>query len=551
MIEEFKLPDVGEGVAEGELVEWHVEPGDTVTEDQIVAEVETDKALVEVPSPYNGTVKELLAEEGEIVPVGDVIITFEVPDADDGEADEQDATVEVEADEAATGTEADDTAPGVGAGEDAETDAHTPDARVFAPPSVRRLARELGVTLADVDGSGPGGRITEGDVRAAADAAAAETADADDASADDERSGPASASFSGHSATSRGNAGDGQTAEAGEATPAGRSKTLAAPATRQLAKEEGVDIDDVPTDETREGEAFVTPEHVDAYAEAQRAAQEADAAAVSEAGEAAAEPEAAEPGPDTTTAAQTSEPAETDAAAASAASDADERVPYRGVRRAIGEQMQRSKYTAPHVSHHDTAVVDDLVALRAELKPHAEERGVSLTYMPFVMAAVVKALKEFPQLNAMLDEEADEIVYRKEYHLGVAVATDAGLMVPVVRDVDRKGAVDLASELGGLVERARERKISREEMQGSTFTLTNFGAIGGEYATPIINYPEVAILGLGAIEQRPVVEDGEVVARHTLPLSLSIDHRVVDGADAGRFTNRVIELLENPRLLLL
>jgi pyruvate dehydrogenase E2 component (dihydrolipoamide acetyltransferase) len=195
--------------------------------------------------------------------------------------------------------------------------------------------------------------------------------------------------------------------------------------------------------------------------------------------------------------------------------------------------------------------VDDLVALRAELKPHAEERGVSLTYMPFVMAAVVKALKEFPQLNAMLDEEADEIVYRKEYHLGVAVATDAGLMVPVVRDVDRKGAVDLASELGGLVERARERKISREEMQGSTFTLTNFGAIGGEYATPIINYPEVAILGLGAIEQRPVVEDGEVVARHTLPLSLSIDHRVVDGADAGRFTNRVIELLENPRLLLL
>jgi pyruvate dehydrogenase E2 component (dihydrolipoamide acetyltransferase) len=196
-------------------------------------------------------------------------------------------------------------------------------------------------------------------------------------------------------------------------------------------------------------------------------------------------------------------------------------------------------------------VVDDLVALRAELKPHAEERGVSLTYMPLVMKAVVKALKEFPQLNAMLDEEAEEILYKKEYHLGVAVATDAGLMVPVVRDVDRKGSVEIASDLGGLVERARDRKISREEMQGSTFTLTNFGAIGGEYATPIINYPEVAILGLGAIEQRPVVEDGEVVARHTLPLSLSIDHRVVDGADAGRFTNRVIEYLENPRLLLL
>jgi pyruvate dehydrogenase E2 component (dihydrolipoamide acetyltransferase) len=539
MRKEFKLPDVGEGVAEGELVEWHVAPGDTVAEDQVVAEVETDKALVEVPSPYNGTVAELLAEEGEIVPVGDVIITFDVPDEgdEDGSAETTaaagDGTETVDADET-TADEADD---------------HAPDARVFAPPSVRRLARELDVDLGGVDGSGPGGRITEGDVRAAAASAEVDAGDAADAgdAVESKPSGPAAVSFSGQSATSGGTT-DGESAAneasgagaAGGPEPAGRSKTLAAPATRRLATDEGVDIDDVPTDGTRDGEAFVTPDDVRAYAEAQRAAQDADAAAVAAGG--------AEAGGTTATA----DSADDEMVVAETAAEPEgERVPYRGVRRAIGEQMQRSKYTAPHVSHHDTAVVDDLVALRAELKPHAEERGVSLTYMPFVMRAVVKALKEFPVLNAMLDEESEEILYKTEYHLGVAVATDAGLMVPVVRDVDRKGAVELASDLGELVERARERKISREEMQGSTFTLTNFGAIGGEYATPIINYPEVAILGLGAIEQRPVVENGEVVARHTLPLSLSIDHRIVDGADAGRFTNRVIEYLENPRLLLL
>jgi pyruvate dehydrogenase E2 component (dihydrolipoamide acetyltransferase) len=564
MIEEFKLPDVGEGVAEGELVEWHVQPGDSVVEDQVVAEVETDKALVDVPSPYNGTVAELRAEVGEMVPVGEVLITFDVPDEGDG-GDEPATEPEPEAAPTADDDEPAETAE---ASEEAD-EGHQPDARVFAPPSVRRLARETGVDLATVDGSGPGGRITEGDVRraAAADADADAAADADTATDDDDE--PAAVSFGGSSATTRsdasaaGDAGDGEaggppsTASADTPDPAGRSRTLAAPATRRLARDEDVDLDDVPASERRDGEAFVTPDDVRTYAEAQRAAQEADAAAVSaasgsgsastpptaEAGEreAAGEESGAAPAP-------TSEPTTSTTVTAS---DEDERVPYTGIRRTIGEQMQRSKFTAPHVSHHDTAVVDDLVALRAELKPHAEERGVSLTYLPLVLQAVVKALKEFPYMNAVFDEENEEIVRRKEYHVGVAVATDAGLMVPVVRDVDRKGAVEIASELGGLVERARDRKISREEMRGSTFTVTNFGAIGGEYATPIINHPEVAILGLGAIEQRPVVEDGEVVARHTLPLSLSIDHRVVDGADAGRFANRVIEYLENPRLLLL
>jgi pyruvate dehydrogenase E2 component (dihydrolipoamide acetyltransferase) len=548
MIEEFRLPDVGEGVAEGELVEWHVKPGDAVVEDQVVAEVETDKALVEVPSPYNGTVAELLAEEGEIVPVGDVIITFDVPDEEGTDA-QSDPEPESETDpEPTDGTESAEAIDEPAGAADETGDRHEPDARVFAPPSVRRLAREEGVDLATVDGSGPGGRITEGDVRAAA----AGADDADDGK--EENDGPAAVSFGGRSATSRGEtAGPDDTAStpATGAEPAGRDRTLAAPATRKLAREEGVGIDDVPASGERDGEAFVTPDDVRGYAAAQQAAQAADAAAVSadqarearESGDGEAASVAVAEAEATTDLPETIDTAP--------AAPGDERIPYRGIRRTIGERMQQSKFTAPHVTHHDTAVVEELVALRAELTPHAEERGVSLTYMPLVMQAVVKALKEHPKLNAVFDADAEEIVRRGEYHLGVAVATDAGLMVPVVRDVDRKGAVEIASELGGLVERAREREIAREEMQGSTFTLTNFGAIGGEYATPIINHPEVAVLGLGAIEQRPVVENGEVVARYTLPLSLSIDHRVVDGADAGRFANALIEYLENPRLLLL
>jgi pyruvate dehydrogenase E2 component (dihydrolipoamide acetyltransferase) len=559
MIEEFRLPDVGEGVAEGELVEWHVEPGDTVVEDQIVAEVETDKALVEVPSPYDGTVAELLAEPGEIVPVGDVIITFDVPDEEEtAAADEAEADREAEVEPTGEAGPTGEAEPAEAADESAETttetdERHEPDARVFAPPSVRRLAREEGVDLATVDGSGPGGRITEGDVRAAA---ATEAGGVDGA---DESDGPAAANSGGRSATPRedrreageGSAGaDASSPPVAGPRPADRDRTLAAPATRKLARDEGVDIDDVPATEERDGEAFVTPDDVRGYAEAQRAAQTADAAAVS-AGEARETRETvdgeATTGVEAGVTADLPEAVDTEPAG----DESDERIPYRGIRRTIGERMQQSKFTAPHVTHHDTAVVEELVALRAELKPHAEERGVSLTYMPLVMQAVVKALKEFPQMNAVFDAEAEEIVRRGEYHLGVAVATDAGLMVPVVRDVDRKGAVEIASELGGLVERAREREIGREELQGSTFTLTNFGAIGGEYATPIINHPEVAVLGLGAIEQRPVVENGEVVARHTLPLSLSIDHRVIDGADAGRFANRLVEYLESPRLLLL
>ncbi|QDX40091.1 dihydrolipoamide acetyltransferase family protein [Salarchaeum sp. JOR-1] len=499
---EFKLPDVGEGVAEGEIVAWLVSEGDTVEEDQPVAEVETDKAVVEVPSPYDGTVKELHYEEGDVVPVGDVIVTFNVEGEDDLDAaPERDETSAADAD---ADTETADAASAASSG----------SGRTFAPPSVRRLARERDVDLSTVSGSGPSGRITEGDVRAAAESgeesaeASAPKSAVTKVSEEDEKSAASAATNE-------------KAASAEPVEAAGREKTLAAPATRRVAEELGVSLDDVPASEEREDGAFVSEAAVREYAEAQQAAQAADTAEV-RSGDADGE-----------------------------SGEREERVPYRGVRRTIGKQMAESKYTAPHVTHHDTAVVDALADVREELKPVAEERGFRLTYMPFIVKAVVAGLKQHPYLNSQLDEENEEIVLKNYYNIGIAVATDAGLMVPVIKNVDEKSIPDIAAEMRDLIEKARDRSISREEMQGGTFTLTNFGAIGGEYATPIINYPETAILGLGALEERPVAEDGDVVAKETLPLSLSIDHRVIDGAVAAEFANTVQEYLENPSMLLL
>jgi len=539
-VKEFKLPDVGEGVAEGELVTWLVSPGDRVAEDQPVAEVETDKALVEVPSRYDGVVEELFVEEGDIVPVGDVIISFRV--GEDGEGDEADdsgaAHEESETESGDAEPAADDEAV---ESEPAEPEA--PSGRTFAPPSARRLARELGVDIAAVDGSGPGGRIGEADVRAHAEDDSGGTGSGAGGADEAPTPTPTDVGSGGRKSAVKKRGDDGSTgssattaAAAGAPEPAGRETTLATPATRKVARELGVDVDDVPTDETRDGEAFVTGETVRAYAEALESGA-TDSSSEPEAADASASADAA--GADTGAAPEPSAPGAT-----------DETVPYRGVRRTIGKQMERSVYTAPHVSHHDTAEVDALVEAREELKPRAEEQGVSLTYMPFVMKAIVAGLKAYPYLNSELREDDEEIVLKGDYNLGIAVATDAGLMVPGVEDVDEKGLFELAAEVRDLASRARERKLKPAEMKGGTFSITNFGAIGGEYATPIINYPETAILGLGAIEERPVVRDGEVVAAPTLPLSLSIDHRVIDGAVAAEFANTVMEHLEHPLLLL-
>jgi pyruvate dehydrogenase E2 component (dihydrolipoamide acetyltransferase) len=536
---EFELPDLGEGVAEGEVLSWHVAVGDSVREDDVLAEVETDKAAVDVPAPVDGVVRELHAEVGDIVATGSVLVSIE--ETTDGETAPDDESVE-----------------------DASAET-THDGRVFAPPSVRRLARERGVDITTVEGTGPSGRITEADVDAAAEDGADDgpksvvskvdddggegpksvvsrvSADGDDGPKsvvsrvdDSESDGPTSV------VSKVGDDGDDAAEQAVNTTPTPmaepREQTLATPATRRLARELGVDIDAVPTDETRDGDPYVDAAAVRAMArDRDTEIDDADIRDVAETVVAELRQTATELGAEPT-------PVET--------GEDDRREPYRGVRRTIGEQMARSRREVPHATHHDIVTVPGLVEARERLQPLAAERGVDLTYTPLLLKCVAAALDEHPILATQLDTESEEIVYRSDRHLGVATATDHGLVVPVVEDVDEKGLLELAADLGDLVSRARSRDIDREEMAGGVFTVTNFGAIGGEYADPVVNVPETAILGVGELRERPVAEDGEVVAQPTLTLSLAIDHRVIDGADAARFMNTLTSYLADPTRLL-
>lgn len=407
---EFKLPDIGEGLHEAEIVRWLVRVGEAVRQDQPMVEVQTDKALTEIGAPVAGTVAEICVPEGKLVPVGTVLVRIQPAGAA--------APPAAEAAPAA--------APAAGAGA-------APPAGGLAAPSVRKAARELGIDLRLVQGSGPAGRITLADLQRHQQQAAAALA------------------------------------------PAAR---LAAP----------------------------------------------DAAPV--------DPAPAAPAP-------------------ALAAGGEESVPLQGLRRRIAERMTQSWRSIPHVTSFAEADATALSSLRGRLHPEAERRGARLTYLPFVIKAVTTALKEHPYLNATFDEAGGRIILKRYYHVGIAMAIPEGLVVPVIRDADRKSIFQLAAELQGLAERARQRTLTQAELTGSTFTISNFGAFGGSVGTPIINPPEVAVLGIGQVAQRPAVVDGQVVARATLPLSLSFDHRVVDGEGAGRFLNRLVHLLAEPDLMFL
>lgn len=428
MAEEIRLPDLGEGIDRGDVVRILVSEGDSIGVDQPVIELETDKALVEVPSSVAGTVASVNVSSGESISPGAVLVTVDAEQA----GDIREAVRESHASdkiEQQPPTEAPAERPARSVPVDADTDEETPAAvetssvTVPAAPSVRRFARELGVDLRLVPGSGTGGRITRDDVKSYVQSSLNETAHA----------GP-----------------------------------VVAP--------------DLP-DFTRWG-------HV-------------------------------------------------------------ERQPLPGVRRTIAQNVGTAWAQVPHVTQFDRADVTDLEALRQRQKARTEARGGKLTPTPFVLKAVVSALKAFPQFNASLDQAAGQLVLKHYYHIGVAVDTERGLLVPVIRDVDRRDIFELAIQLDDLARRTREGRADLEELQGGTFTVTNLGSIGGTSFTPIVNFPEVAILGMGRSRQEPVVRDGRIEARLIMPVCLSYDHRVVDGADGARFTRHLAESLENPERLLL
>lgn len=421
---EFKLPDVGEGIHEGEIIKFYVKEGDPIQEDDVVAEVQTDKAVVEIPSPVTGTVRKLNASEGEVIEVGSVFVVF---DTEDGQGTPDQESEPAQAETAPSEPEKEKEAP---------SRTPTSSRRVKAMPSVRKKARELGIDLAQIEGTGPHGRITLEDL---------------------------------HNFTAS------------------------------------------PTVEEPKAEEIVAQPDRKAAAGAKK---ETPPVSFSPQGE-------------------------------------EERLPLRGMRRTIATRMAQSKFTAPHVTIMDEVDASELIEVRKWAKPLAEQKGIKLTYLPFVIKALTAALREFPTLNASIDTENEEIILKKYYHMGIATATEDGLVVPVVKDVDRKSIFTLAEEIKDVVGRTRDRKASVEDLKGSTFTITNIGSFGGQFFTPIINYPEVAILGMGKMADRPVAIDGEVVIRPIMNISLSIDHRLIDGDVAARFLNRVKELLESPKLLMM
>jgi pyruvate dehydrogenase E2 component (dihydrolipoamide acetyltransferase) len=474
---EFKLPDIGEGVTEGEVVDWLVKPGDVVKEDQPMVEVMTDKATVTIAAPRAGTILETRGKVGEVVAVHGVLVVFDLASG------------------ASSGTSA-DAAPRTNG-----TTSHEEPKK----PANRASQKDLGPAATAV-----------GDIR-------------------EELPGM------------RASGGGSSLAKTGESASAYfNEKPLATPATRRTARELGVDLKIVPPTGSQ---GRVTMDDVQTYAK--HGSSGTNGSASSRDGVVSSEPatQRMQVPAITRDAVKIAPPADMRDGSHGAA--LEERVPFAGVRRKIAQKMHQSKTTAAHFTFVEECDVSALKALRARMKPQAEALGVKLSFLPFIVKACVSALKKHPILNSALDESTNELVYRKYFNIGIAAATEAGLLVPVVKDADRKSLIDVSKDIERLAKDAREGKSKASDLTGSTFTITSLGAQGGLFATPIINFPEVAILGVHQIKEKPVVRNGRIEIGEIMLLSLSFDHRIVDGHIGAAFAYDVIGYLENPDRLFL
>ncbi|AVQ98905.1 branched-chain alpha-keto acid dehydrogenase subunit E2 [Oceanobacillus iheyensis] len=419
MAYDFKLPDIGEGIHEGEIVKWFVSVDDEVKEDDVLCEVQNDKAVVEIPSPVEGKVTKLHVEEGTVAVVGDKLITF---DAEGYESSDDEESAEEESTEEAPKEEKKETAK-------SDEKEESSDKRIIAMPSVRKHARDNDVNITEVTGSGKNGRVLKEDI-----------------------------------------------------------------------------------------DQYLNGDQPSAQSEAPAASEKAEKPATQ------AAPEGEYP---------------------------ETREAMSGIRKSIAKAMVNSKTKAPHVTLMDEVDVTELVAHRKKFKAVAAEQEIKLTYLPYVAKALVSASKKFPILNSYIDENTNEIVQKHYYNIGIAADTEKGLLVPVVKNADRKSIFAISQEINELGAKARNGKLAPDEMKGASNTISNIGSAGGQWFTPVLNYPEAIILGIGRIAEKPVVKDGEIVVAPVLALSLSFDHRIVDGATAQLALNQIKRLLSDPQLIMM
>lgn len=428
MAYQFKLPDIGEGIHEGEILKWFVQVGDEIKEDDPLCEVQNDKAVVEIPSPVEGTVLEIHVNEGEVAIVGDSLISI---DAEGYESAEEETTEEEQVTEQEEKSASKEEEKEVAKEPTSSSKTSDSSKRVIAMPSVRKYARENNVFIQEVTGTGKNGRVLKEDI-------------------------------------DRFLQGEGETTD----------ETV-------TASEE--------TTSEKDDRSPVVPQGV--YPET--------------------------------------------------------REKMSGIRKVIAKAMVNSKTKAPHVTLMDEVDVTELVAHRTRFKEVAAEQGIKLTYLPYVVKALISASKKYPIMNAAVDDETDEIIYKHYYNIGIAADTDKGLLVPVVKDADRKSLFEISANINELAEKARSGKLTADEMKGASNTITNIGSAGGQWFTPVLNYPEAVILGIGRIAEKPIVRNGEIVVAPVLALSLSFDHRIVDGATGQEALNQIKRLLNDPQLIMM
>jgi len=527
MATDVKLPELGEGVTEGELVKWLVKPGDAVKADQPIAEVMTDKATVEVPTPMAGTVKELKFKPGQVVKVDSVMITLEAGPAAPAPVKTAAAPAPTASPAAASPTPGPNGAvtsvklpelgEGVTEGELVKWLVKPGDAVKADQPIAEVMTDKATVEVpTPVSGTVKELKFKAGDV-VKVDSVMITLAGAGAAAPQPTRATPQAAAPI-------------AVPQGAIHPPVADSRVLATPATRRLAREVGVDINAL----SGTGLAGrVTREDI---LGAKGTAAPTMGAGATRAGAAI---------PATAPGLQIPRPAYP------AGTGPEERVPLIGIRRKIAENMQKSKAIIPHFTLMDEANVTDLVALRESLKGFAEKSGTKITYLPIVMKAMIATIREFPMFNASIDDAASEIVYKKYFNIGFAADTPNGLVVPVIKNADQKTIVELSREILDLSQRARDGKLKAEEMKGACISITNIGSIGGTYATPVINHPEVAILGMYKIDEKPVIRNGQLAAIKVMNFTITADHRLIDGAVAARFLKSFLERIENPGRLMM